>query len=214
MITKADKIRALAAQQVSTVEIAKRLGIRYQQAYAALRRPSAAEIAAKRRIAADAAARVKIAAGVAAKAKDAAEAATKAKNAAPTKPYLRSNQLIKMGFDQTACWLKDNAGGLVLNGKVRRGPGMYAFVNKNTVLYFGVATIDVATQFKCYERPRDTQKINRRIKTLLLEALADVSKIDIYTITPPDFDWNSFSSNSAIGIHHSLLEKYYVDWNT
>jgi hypothetical protein len=183
VVTKSDQIRALAADKVPIAEIAKRLGIRYQHAYNVLRGSSAAKLAPR------------------------------TKSAAPSKPKLKSDQLIGAGFDLTARWLKDKTGDLVLDGTLRREPGVYAFVNSDTALYVGVATMGLAKRLYFYRRPGSTQKTSVRIKALLLETLATVPQIDIYTATPPNSDWNGVPVSRVAGLEYGLIQTFYLAWN-
>jgi hypothetical protein len=183
MVTKSDQIRALAVQKVPTAEIAKRLGIRYQHAYNILRKSGASK------------------------------ATPKLNTPTPTKPQLRSDQLVKAGFDLIARWKNDKNGDLVLEGTLRRDPGVYVFVKNGTALYVGVATMGLAKRLYFYRRPGPTQKTSIRIKALLLQELNAVSHIDIYTATPDNFDWNGVPVSGVTGLEYGLIQAFKLAWN-
>lgn len=183
MVTKSDQIRALAVQKLSTAEIAKRLGIRYQHAYNVLHGSNT---------------------GV---------TAQKVETGVPAKPPLNSDLLIKAGFDTTARWKKDGSGDLILEGTLRREPGVYSFVKDGVALYVGVATMGLAKRLYFYRRPGSTQKTNIRVKPLLLAALNTSLHIDIYTATPNDFDWNGLPVSGMAGLEYSLIKTFNLPWN-
>lgn len=183
MATKSDQIRALAAEKMLTADIAKRLGIRYQHAYNVLH-PSGAS-----------------------------KAASRAKTATPPKPYLKSDRLVQAGFDLNARWLKDKAGDLVLDGEVRREPGVYAFVSDDVALYIGVATMGLAKRLYFYRRPGPTQKTSIRVKALLLETLGRTQQIDVYTASPTNFEWNGVPVSGVVGLEYGLIQTFQLAWN-
>ena len=183
MVTKADKIRALAAEKVSTAEIAKHLGIRFQHAYNVLHRSNVGATAPR------------------------------TNSAKPPKPQLKSDQLIRAGFDRTARWRRDETGDLIVDGKLRREPGVYAFVCDDIALYVGVATMGLAKRLNFYRRPGSTQKTSIRVKGLLLETLATTPHIDIYTATPPSTDWNGVPVSGVAGLEYGLIQTFSLAWN-
>jgi hypothetical protein len=147
MTTKSDQIRELAARKISTAEIAKRLGIRYQHAYNVLKR------------------------GNAAPAKKPAHPSL-----VSTRPILEEKELLKVGFECVAQWKKDATGDLVVAGSLPKEAGVYDFVSEGRALYVGVATMGLEKRLRFYRRPGPTQTTSIRVKAKLLEKLQVVER--------------------------------------
>ncbi len=187
-----ENIRALARQGLSTAEIARRLGIRYQYAYnvlkagGALPASSNGDVMASRRLA-----------------------------NAPSlqKPPLAVDTLIAGGFTLASRWVLSSTTDLVLDRPLPKVVGVYAFAKDGIVVYVGVATMGLAKRLYFYGKPgasqRTSQRLNEIIKTELLTAVT----IDVYIAVPPDFEWNSLPIHGSAGLELGLIKKYSLPWN-
>jgi hypothetical protein len=182
-MTTSDQIRSLAREGLSTAEIARRLGIRYQRAYNVLR--------------------------------GAGDAASRVVEKIPTrtKPSLMAPDLLACGFSLSARWMLSDSGLLILDRPVSNEVGVYAFAKEDLVLYVGVATMGFAKRLYFYGRPGPKQITNQRLNEMLKTELEVLPRIDIYTASPPDFEWNGLPVHGSVGLELGLIRKYSLPWN-
>ena len=188
-MTTSSNIRALAREGLSTAQIARRLGIRYQHAYNVLK-PT------KELRAADAQ----------------SDARPQAGNR-PLKPALVVDELTASGFDLTSRWTLSGEGELALDQPLPRAIGVYAFVKSNVALYVGLATMGLARRIYFYGKPGATQRTSQRLNALLKNELLAGSAIDIYTAAPPDLEWNGLPIHGSAGLELGLIKKFALPWN-
>ncbi|SCX28077.1 hypothetical protein DSM25558_4365 [Agrobacterium sp. DSM 25558] len=187
-ITKADQIRALAADGLEVAEIARRLGIRYQHAYNVLtggNRPASLSD-------------VVVPVHVASK---------------PFKSPLPVDTLIAGGFTLASRWVLSADGDLVLDMPVPKAVGVYSFVKDGFAIYVGVATVGIHKRLYTYGKPGGSQRTNIRLNGFLKEELSQSRSIDIYVATPPDLEWNGLPVHGAAGLELGLISKYMLPWN-
>ena len=110
-------------------------------------------------------------------------------------------------------WQFEKDGRLRIPTKIPHHDGVYAFVKEGAVLYIGVATIDFAKRMRFYARPGKSQSTNIRLNELIRKELHAGHVVQIYTGSPPDFDWNGFSVDGDAGLELKLIEKYSPPWN-
>lgn len=188
-LTKADQIRALAADGLEVAEIARHLGIRYQHAYNVLkvgnRSASITDVAiinlpvATKRI----------------------------------KPPLPLDTLIAGGFTLASRWLLSPDGDLVLEVPAPKAVGVYSFVRDGFAIYVGVATVGLHKRLYTYGKPGVSQRTNIRLNSFLKEELSQSRSIDIYVATPSDMEWNGLPVHGAAGLELGLINKYLLPWN-
>jgi hypothetical protein len=187
-----DNIRTLARDGLSTAEIARRLGIRYQHAYNVLRADGATVAISN----------------TSPLSPEFSVIAT-----VPQKRPLPVETLIAGGFTLTGHWVLSSAGDLVLNQPFPKAAGVYAFAKNDIALYVGVATMGLAKRLYFYGRPGITQRTSRRLNGIIKSELTTVPAIDIYTAIPPDLEWNGLPIHGSAGLELGLIKSYALPWN-
>ena len=191
-MSTSNDIRALARDGLTTADIARRLGIRYQHAYNVLKMDGAHKST------------VKSASGDTQRFEVA--------RIAP-KPPFTTNLLASRGFSMTSRWLLSEAGELVLERKLPNVVGVYVFANDDTAQYVGVATMGLARRLYFYSNPGIRQRTSQRLNALMKNDLITMPAIDIYTAIPPDLDWNGLPIHGSAGLELGLIKKYALPWN-
>ncbi|MDX8540103.1 GIY-YIG nuclease family protein [Mesorhizobium abyssinicae] len=187
-MSKSEKIRELAKSGMSTAEIARALGIRYQFAYGVLRN---ADVGGGQRPTSNA---VPV-------------------TAKPSKPPLLASDLKTAGFEHVGCWILSAEQRLVIDRELPKAVGVYAFAKGDAVLYVGVATIGLAKRLYFYGRPGVSQRTSLRINAVIIDELARHPKIDVYAAFPPDLEWNGLPIHGSAGLELGLIKKYALPWN-
>jgi hypothetical protein len=183
-MTTADEIRRLAAEGMPTADIARTLGIRYQQARNALLRPP----------------------GVTTQRKS-------ARGVAQPKPPLSVATLLGAGFVPAGRWLLGTDENIILEDVLPKDVGVYAFAQNGTVQYVGVATMGLAKRIYFYGRPGMTQTTSIRINGLVKAELLAQRGVDIFIAMPPDLEWGGLPVHGAAGLELGLIKKYSLPWN-
>ncbi|RWD01427.1 MAG: GIY-YIG nuclease family protein [Mesorhizobium sp.] len=187
-MSKSEKIRELAKSGMSTAEIARALGIRYQFAYGVLR-----------------------SSGIAARERPASDSAVPLPQ--PRKPPLLVSDLLAGSFEHVGSWALSPEKRLVVDRKLPKAVGVYAFAKGDVVLYVGVATMGLAKRLYFYGRPGASQRTSLRINAVIIEELAMHPKIDVYAAFPPDLEWNGLPVHGSAGLELGLIKKYALPWN-
>lgn len=185
-MSKAAKIRALAAEGLTTSEIAARAEVSYQHAYNVLRRGNPGERPTR----------------------------AKASGAMPSgpNPPLTVAQLERGGFIKVCAWTVQDAM-LVLDPVLPKARGVYAFVRDGAALYVGLATKGVLHRFRSYRRPGRTQQTSLRLNEALRGAIERGEQIEIYVAHPPDMEWNGMPVRGDAGLELGLIEAFDLPWN-
>lgn len=181
----AENIRQLSKAGLSTAEIARQLGIRYQHAYNVLR--SANNSADMRPL--------KIAVRP------------------EEKPELTTENLHRCGFRLSGRWILNSTGQLILDQPASHHVGVYAFAIDGIVLYVGVATMGLSRRLYFYGRPGPTQRTSLRLNDIIRKAVLSASIVEIYTAEPPDLEWNGLPVHGSAGLELGLIKKYKLPWN-
>ncbi len=185
-------IRALARDGLTTADIARRLGIRYQHAYNVLKADGAQTSPAR---------------------------LTSEERRQPEvprvveKPPLNLEFLTARGFSQTSRWLLSEAGELIMEPKLPNVVGVYVFAKDGIAQYVGVATMGLAKRLNFYANSGISQPTNLRLNALIKSELISLPAIDIFTAVPPDFDWNGLPVHGSAGLELGLIKKYALPWN-
>jgi hypothetical protein len=133
--------------------------------------------------------------------------------APPIRAPLPPRLLLDGGFAKVSCWRRSGGDDLVLDKPLPKEPGVYAFADREVVLYIGVATMGLAKRLYFYSKPGVSQKTNHRIKALLLERLKTAETIDILTASPPDMTWNDLPISAVAGLEIGLIQTFGPPWN-
>jgi len=184
-MSKSNEIRRLAAEGMTTADIARQLGIRYQHAYGVLR--DMASGSGKRK---------------------AGAARSKA-----AKPILKVEYLLARGFVRSGSWQLSSQSLLELELPMPKELGVYAFAQDGIVQYVGVATMGLAKRIYFYVRPGSTQITSLRINELLRAELSGQRGVEILVATPPDLEWNDLPVHGAAGLELGLIKKFSLPWN-
>lgn len=185
-MTKSAAIRALAKDGLSTAEIARRVGVRYQHAYNVLKQ-----------------------AGIVV-----TSAAAKPPTAAPAaKPALTADRLVEGGFRHAACWMvEDDA--VRIDRPLPKERGVYAFVIDGRAMYVGLATMGLAKRLYFYGKPGATQKTSLRLNEVMRREITDRGAvIDVYVATPPQLEWNGLPVSGDAGLELGLIQAFDLPWN-
>ena len=133
--------------------------------------------------------------------------------APPARTPLPPGLLLEGGFAKVSCWRRSDEGDLVLDRPLPKEPGVYAFADREAVLYIGVATMGLAKRLYFYRKPGVSQPTNHRIRALLLERLKTAEAIDILTASPPDLTWNGLPVSAVAGLEIGLIQAFGPPWN-
>lgn len=183
MATKSEQIRDLHAEGLSTSEIARKIGIRYQFAYGVLQKRLQLKKKSKKTV-----------------------------RVLREKPLLKASRLLEGGFVRVSQWalLGQN---LRLESPLPKVPGVYAFAKDGIAQYVGVATTTLAKRCSFYIRPGITQRTSIRLNKILKEELARASIIEIYIATPSDCCWNGWALDGNAGLEAGIILHFKLPWN-
>jgi hypothetical protein len=191
-MTISHNIRILEREGLSTAEIARRLGIRYQHAYKVLKADGQL---------------------VAMPATTSTTIDSSPRTLARQKPLLTVSELAAGGFTLSSRWVLSSTGDLALDRPLPGVVGVYAFAKGDIVLYVGVATMGLAKRVYFYGRPGVTQRTSLRLNGIIRNELLSVPCIDIYTAVPPDLEWNCLPIHGSAGLELGLIKKFALPWN-
>jgi hypothetical protein len=187
-----ENIRALAREGLSTAEIARRLGIRYQHAYNVLKAGRALPTPSNG---------------------DTVPSRSPAAPASQQKPPLSVDMLIAGGFTFAGRWVLSSTNDLMLDQPLPKVVGVYAFAKNGIVLYIGVATMGLAKRLYFYGKPGISQRTSQRLNGIIKNELLIVPAIDIFIAVPSDLEWNGLPVHGSAGLELGLIKKYALPWN-
>jgi hypothetical protein len=121
--------------------------------------------------------------------------------------------LISAGFSLLGNWTQPSAGEILLNAKAPNDPGVYAFVLDGAVVYVGLTQAGLKTRLDHYRRGHERQRTSRRVKELILSALAEQKRVEVLIVAPPALDWNGLPINTAAGLEMGLIKALKPIWN-
>jgi hypothetical protein len=183
-----ENIRSLAREGKSVADIARRLGISYQHAYNVLKASSMLTTARS-------------------------AGSDPPSPEITSKPNLLAETLVDAGFEHSASWILSDVGDFALDRSVPVEPGVYAFSENGIVLYVGVATEGLSKRLYFYRKPGRTQLNNWRLNGLLRDTLISQRPVEIYTIRPPDLEYNGLPINGCVGLELGLIRNFMLPWN-
>lgn len=189
--TKADKIRTLAKAGYFRTEIAKFLGIRYQQVRHVLER-SGIDLGRVRRTEQVPQRPIPIRAGP-----------------SPTVP---PNVLLNAGFRIAGQW-KRTPDGIEVDGDPPKQPGVYAFVLNDVLVYVGVTLSSLRGRMAQYRRAHPRQRTSFRVNGLIKAALDEGKNVTVLIATPEPGRWSGLTVNIAAGLEVGLIQDFRPEWN-
>jgi len=126
----------------------------------------------------------------------------------PTPPSV----LLEAGFQALGEWrLAD--GKLELDSRAPAGPGVYAFILEEAVVYVGVTQNGLRTRMDQYRQGHSGQRTNARINGLIRQALEAGERVTAMIATPPAQEWNSLPVDGSAGLEVGLIELIQPLWN-
>jgi hypothetical protein len=189
--TTSDKIRALARAGYPRTEISKLLEIRYQHV---------------RKVLLDSG----ITAGLVREVSP-----PKSPIPVPIASSLRipPTLLLRSGFVAVGNWVLTPASDIALDGRASAQPGVYVFVVDEEVVYVGLTLRSLHERLNQYRRGDRRQRTNARINLRIKAALANGSKIRVFTAVPESSEWNGLPVNTAAGLEYGLIQALTPKWN-
>jgi hypothetical protein len=193
LITKSDKIRALAQASYDRTEISQILGIRYQHVRNVLLQSGftgglRSEVEAEREpVEVDA--------------------------APPPREDTSWKVLTDAGFQLLGEWTQDPESLIRLDSKAPASPGVYAFVVDDVVVYVGLTLSGLKTRFDQYRRGHKGQKTSSRINGRISQTLSEGKKVKVLVATPEPSEWQELPVNTAAGLEVGLIEMIRPSWN-
>jgi hypothetical protein len=85
-------------------------------------------------------------------------------------------------------------------------------VKAGIAVYVGVATMGLRKRLYFYAKPGATQRTSRRLNAILIEDLTRGASIAIYTVCPPDMDWNGLTASGTACLELGLIEGVRQHW--
>lgn len=124
-------------------------------------------------------------------------------------------KLVDLGFERLGTW---SDGEERLNHGLPRdcktGPGLYAFVLSNRVMYIGKAGRRIIHRVQFYGKPGKGQATNIRVNGRIAEALALGQAVEIYILRNwLPIQYKGFELNLAAGIEDALITYFDCPWN-
>jgi hypothetical protein len=190
--TKSDKIRALAKAGYLRTEIATLLSVRYQHV---------------RKVLVDAGIldglhyRVEV-----------DRAPVVIESVENPKP-ISSSVLTNAGFKKLGEWKKLSDAEFDLDAHAPIDPGVYAFTLDDTIVYIGLTQTGLKTRLNHYRRGHARQKTSARVKSLILDNLAQGKSVKVFIAVPSALEWNGLPVNTAAGLETGLIQMIKPLWN-
>jgi hypothetical protein len=90
---------------------------------------------------------------------------------------------------------------------------VYSFLLDGEVVYIGKTEKCLRTRMSHYRKPGPTQSTNIRVKALILEALANGSRVEMLSISPEPTVWNELPVSVVCGLEAGLIDLIHPKWN-
>jgi hypothetical protein len=131
----------------------------------------------------------------------------------PIRSPARVADLTRAGFVRIGEWRRTESGeGLRLEGEAERLAGVYAYVVDGEVRYVGSAQRGLHTRFRRYIATK-TMRTSGRIKGKIIECLKKGSLVEVFTFSPPAFDWRGLPIDLVAGLEEGLIRSMRDLWN-
>ncbi|MCJ1903110.1 GIY-YIG nuclease family protein [Paracoccus versutus] len=99
-----------------------------------------------------------------------------------------------------------------LDAECPKDAGVYAFVVARTVRYVGSAQRGLRGRFRRYATT-GTMRTSARVRDEILACLTQGQPVEIYTLTPPPYEWNGLPVDLVAGIEEGLIRSLRPAWN-
>lgn len=126
---------------------------------------------------------------------------------------LTSDRLLEAGFESVGCWELNSAFDLTHSIDLPDRPGVYAFAIDGVVQYVGLASKSLRQRLGFYRKPGPSQRTNIRLNEIIRGRINKGSVVQIFTVHPPDHDWNGFRISGAEGLEAGLISEFDLPWN-
>jgi hypothetical protein len=131
----------------------------------------------------------------------------------PSRATAKVSDLTQAGFVRVGEWrLTAKNDGLLLDGQADRLAGVYAYVADGEVRYVGSAQRGLHTRFRRYVTT-ETMRTSARIRGKIIECLTAGSSVEVFTISPPAFDWRGLPIDLVAGLEEGLIRSMRPLWN-
>jgi hypothetical protein len=187
--SQSDKIRALLNEGYLRADVAQFLNIRYQQVRGVAVR-SGIETGLQRGIV----------------------MVPKSKPIPKVREDVAIDVLIDAGFTRLGTWIADSEGGINLDTKAPRDPGVYVFVVDGLIKYIGVSR-GIAGRMANYRAGQKGQRTSARVNEIINEHVTAGTVVEIYVAMPPALEWNGLPVNTAAGLEAGLIKMIQPPWN-
>jgi hypothetical protein len=126
----------------------------------------------------------------------------------PTPPSV----LLEAGFQPLGEWrLAD--GKIELDSRAPTGPGVYAFILEEAVVYVGVTQNGLRTRMDQYRQGHSGQRTSARVNGLIRQALEAGQRVTAMIAMPPALEWNGLPIDGSAGLEVGLIELIQPVWN-
>lgn len=191
LATKSAKIRALAQAGYSRSDISKIVGVRYQHVR-----------------------KVLVDAGIqAAKESPSDELLISVPLSRKEHKPVSCVVLLDKGFQYIGDWRKTEKGALTMTAKAPPGPGVYALVENDFIIYIGLTLNGFYTRMEQYRHGHKGQRTSARIHKLIHTSLDQGHQIKVLVSMPPASEWNGLPVNTAAGLEIGLIDLIRPAWN-
>lgn len=211
LLTKADKIRALARAGFSISESAQFLGIKYQHVRHVLVRSG---FPVGRRSATAAIEPISSNEGTGEAAAVTEPPKTNTVEVSVISPGTRSWEiLLRAGFRFLGEWKIDESEELILDTKVPSAPGVYAFILEDQIVYVGITQMGFSRRMYSYRRGYARHKTSSRVKELILTSLKSGQRVKVLIAQPDATSWSGLPVDTSAGLESGLIRHLKPAWN-
>ena len=120
--------------------------------------------------------------------------------------------LLEAGFQLLGEWrLAD--GKIELDSRAPTGPGVYAFILDDAVVYVGVTQNGLRTRMDQYRQGHSGQRTSARVNGLIRQALEAGKRVSAMIAIPPELEWNGLPIDGSAGLEVGLIELIQPVWN-
>jgi hypothetical protein len=121
--------------------------------------------------------------------------------------------LTQAGFVRVGKWrLTESGDGLVLDGRAERIAGVYVYTVDGEVRYVGSAQRGLHRRLQRYITSK-MMRTSARIRGKIIECLKKECLVEVFTLSPPAFDWGGLPVDLVAGLEEGLIRSMKDLWN-